>query len=174
MPPRCPARHDLVWSWTLNPRELRDMSVSDMIDNQLPREDGDGFRAFWRRHKGNDNSDHWLIRFSMFSTSRYQGTVGRADAAYVFFSELDQALARGLTMRDAVRDSGSTTQEIDNAASDQTVFVWIVAPAENGDFTKIATWQNVFHLLKSIDVSPSILNIMAQRKPPLARSLQKS
>lgn len=166
--PPCQNRHDTIWSWTIEPRRLSDYDhVRDFLEKRDANSDPQAFRDFWHRQGKNGV---WLIRFQMFPKKYYKGTVGRPNATYVFFSELDQAL--DLSMREAVRTSGSTMKEIDSASDDKMVFVWVAAPAETGDYTKIATWQNVFLLLKNINVSDSVEAKMASRRPPVWRALR--
>ncbi|MGN6516617.1 MAG: hypothetical protein ACTHLR_12360 [Rhizomicrobium sp.] len=166
--PPCARRYDTIWSWTVEPRHLSDYdNIESLLETRDANADPQAFRDLWKRQ---GKSAGWLIRFQMFPRQKYKGTVGRPNATYVFFSELDQALK--MSLRDAVRTSGSTSKEIDSASDDKMVFVWVAAPAETNDYTKIATWQNVFLLLKNVDVSDSVKAKMVRRSPPAWRALR--
>jgi hypothetical protein len=163
MAPLCPEKEPDVWGWRLDPHLLTNLSVRDLLCRIKPEDGVAEYRKFirpWCFHRAAldvsaDKSDPVLIRFQNFPEGYYKGTVGRANAVYVFFSNLEQASP--LSLREAARQSGSTAREIDNLAPNRKVFVWLVAPGDKSASRRLATWQKLFALIKSISVDRRIV-----------------
>jgi hypothetical protein len=169
----CPparARQDTVWAWSIAPDQLSKFSVNDILVHEPPHAGGADLSQLWASHGRDDTPSPWLIRFARIPAGKYQGTTGKPNAAYVFFSDLSQL--QDLSLRDAFARSGATTQDLDEEDPTRKIFIWIEAPPENGDFTKVATWHNVFALLQKTYVDRAVYNAASARPDSFLRRLE--
>jgi hypothetical protein len=163
-------RQNGVWAWTIDPDKMDDLSIQDVVKRMPPRDGAGELSRLAPPGAKEDHTQPWLIRFSKLPLAKYKGTVGRPGATYVFFSDLSQTW--NLKLREAWRRSGATTQELDNQDPTKKVFVWVEAPAENGDVTAPASWRDVIEILKSMNVDKALFDAVSSRPDSLLRRLQ--
>jgi hypothetical protein len=158
----CPQRDPSTWAWTLPMSVLLDKSltVKDIILKRAPNEGAAAFAKVKAAIEAGAE-ENVLIRFQKFDEGRYTGKVGRPQARYVFFSELQGTYK--LSLREAFQKSGQTDFERDATDPNKRAFVWIQVP-DGGHFNRQATWRSVFNLLGEIDADGRLAEPKPQAK----------
>jgi hypothetical protein len=151
---RCPpgSRSGQIWTWVIDSTTLStqpNLTVSQIVtqlEPQSSKNEWDKINVKTWLETGSDDRE-MLVRFSQFPISAYQGSVGRAEAEYVFFSSLRETWSRSLI--NAAQYSGRNPPKTDKVASNPPIFLWVFVPNFRDEFT-LATWENVFLILDNI------------------------
>ena len=151
---QCDTRNGAAWAWTLDTNNLASKSVEDVVLRALPNDGRDEYKAFLNDWQLHPLGGPLLIRFGKFQSKYYVGTVGRPEAVYVFFSSYEDT--KGLSLRDAFLASGATEKDLDERKEGEKLFVWVVAPFGAAQHRYLATWHNLFVLLRGIDVDERV------------------
>lgn len=151
---RCPSETPNLWTWQISATEAQawlSRPVSALITGAAPADHVREWRAALPAiRSGGDEARPVLIRFSRFKTQYYAGTVGRPNADFVFFAPY--ADVQGRTLGEALGLTGSAA--LAQQADDETLFVWLYAPAE-GETPAPATWGAVFEYLQTLAETPA-------------------
>lgn len=83
-----------------------------------------------------------LIRFNKFPKGAYSDRVGRTEASWVFFCNLQDVW--DMTVEQAAKSSGFQIRG--NDTTDTRLFIWLYLPS-HPDGVQIATWRNIKELL---------------------------
>jgi hypothetical protein len=148
-----------LFTWVLVPSDIAadpNEKISSLLKRMPPQANEDLFKRF----SANFDKDRAttslppLIRFSKFSENDYMGTVGRSSATYVFFSSLADMWDRNIPEAELV--SGRIANALSAGDDHERIFIWAYFPAGSDD-ARVATWENVFAILKrEIKVDPDI------------------
>ena len=171
---RCPKPEQIdrqVYSWVLNSVELAkkpNEKIGTLIASQPPTardnapgstEAKDSFAPLLkgiREHSRLKSAPPILIRFAKFPKSNYAGTIGRRDAAYVFFSNLAEVWDKSINEADIASGRVVTPMSGDESL---TFFMWLYFPTGDND-ARLASWENVMYFLEhDVQVDSEIARI---------------
>jgi hypothetical protein len=159
---RCanPAQIDeQVYTWILGSAELAkkpNEKIGALIASQPPNsrqrapdatEAKDAFAPLLKAiqdHNRLKSAPPILIRFAKFPKSNYSGTIGRLDAAYVFFSNLAEVWDKSINEADIASGRVVTPMSGDESL---TFFIWLYFPSGDND-ARLASWENVMYFLE--------------------------
>ncbi|MDX2276349.1 MAG: hypothetical protein NW206_12930 [Hyphomonadaceae bacterium] len=174
-PELCPNRNLSAFYWRFhNTDPVARQTVRELLLGFIPDDaDATAYEELTRRLttpdgvEGERGEAPLLVRFQIFSESRYKGQFGRVENQQVFFSSLEDSI--DLPLAEAFRLSG----ESDPAAADPTSepdtvsFVWVYMPQSMNQF-RLATWTNLFLMLRNVRVSTELRALASQMPPPQA------
>lgn len=156
----CERRWPRAWSWTLpGSGDFGTMTLRELI-NTTPPDSGADTPEFARlkerlaREGGLEQPTELLVRFHTFPASFYVGTTGRPEARQVFFSSLADSIDLPVSQA-FVRSGARDPAQLNQFAPDNTAFVWVYEPNTVEEY-RIATWRNLFALLRSTPVDPRV------------------
>jgi hypothetical protein len=156
----CERRWPRAWGWTLQGSgDFGTMTLRELIMT-IPPDSGGDTPEFARlkerlgREHGLEQPTELLVRFHTFPANFYVGTTGRPEARQVFFSSLADSI--DLPVSEAfVRSGARDPAQLNQFADDNTAFVWVYEPNTVEEY-RLATWRNLFALLRSTPVDPRI------------------
>ncbi|MBK8908633.1 MAG: hypothetical protein IPM60_12230 [Rhodospirillales bacterium] len=145
--PNLPETHKFVWTWTLRREEedLKHQTVRQFITHRPPEEESDShslgnFLVQLEAKRIDIVSQPPVIRFQQFSSSKYQGTMGRPESFRVFCVSLQDVW--DMSIEDAIKASGFTWDPQNSFEPDETLFIWLYVPFHDAEVVP-ATWGNV-------------------------------
>jgi len=139
-----------VFTWILSPSDVTpDETIGNILKRVPPEDSREDFASILAAIDSGRlaKSPPLLIRFSKFVISNYAGTIGRADASYVFFSNLAEMWDKSIPASETL--SGRLPDPDAQGKPGLRVFIWLYYPS-SADDGRLATWQNIFALLKSL------------------------
>ena len=169
----CPSRDSTAWAWRVPVQSLDTMTVEDVVFSLPPDDGANEYSDFVANWKKGAYADPILIRFARAPADKYLGTVGRSEAKYVFFTNYEDVKSRLLS--EAFRLSGAKLDggnKLDGSNRNTIMLVWISAPFSAAGHRYLATWSNVFYLLRNFDAT-SQSKMMADAAPGLGPAAER-